>query len=133
MLLLPFTVFAYLRGRGAVGSRVAYGALLTLGLVHTAFTGVLFLAAMRRVRTDRVALFTYAEPVAAVIFAALFLAEPLTVWTVLGGAMVVAAGVARGAPRDSRGSDRGSRAGGGARLRAGSADRPRPGVRSGSG
>jgi drug/metabolite transporter (DMT)-like permease len=93
LLLLPFAVFAYSRGQGPTGP-MAYGALLTLGLVHTTFTGVLFLAAIRRVRTDRVALFTYAEPVAAVLFAALFLGEPLTVWTVLGGAMVVTAGLA---------------------------------------
>jgi drug/metabolite transporter (DMT)-like permease len=92
LLLLPFTVFAYARGDGPTGA-VSYAALLTLGIVHTAFTGVLFLAAIRRVRTDRVALFTYAEPVAAVVFAALFLGEGLTVWTVLGGAMVVVAGI----------------------------------------
>ena len=35
----------------------------------------------------------YAEPVTAVMFAALFLAEPLTWATVIGGAGVVAAGV----------------------------------------
>jgi drug/metabolite transporter (DMT)-like permease len=93
LLLLPFTVFAYWRGDGPTGA-ISYGALLTLGIVHTAFTGVLFLAAIRRVRTDRVALFTYAEPVAAVVFAALFLGEPLTLWTVLGGAMVIVAGIA---------------------------------------
>lgn len=93
LLLLPFTALAYAGGRGPSGLK-AYGALLVLGVVHTAFTGVLFLWAMRRVRTDRVALFTYAEPVFAVLFAAGFLAEPLTVWILAGGGMVVVAGVA---------------------------------------
>ena len=76
-------------------------ALLTLGLVQTAFAGVFFLSGLRRIRTDHAAILTYAEPVSAVLFAALFLAEPLTGWTLAGGAMVVAGGlvVARLSPR----------------------------------
>jgi drug/metabolite transporter (DMT)-like permease len=98
-ILLPFAVWFYARGQGP-STPVAYGALLTLGLVQTAFAGVFFLSGLRRVRTDHAAILTYAEPVSAVLFAALFLAEPLTVWTLLGGVMVVAGGlvVARMSP-----------------------------------
>ena len=72
---------------------VEWGSLLTLGVVHTAFTGFLFLSALRTVRADHAAVLTYAEPVSAVVFAALFLAEPLTLATVAGGALVVLGGV----------------------------------------
>lgn len=72
---------------------VEWGSLLTLGVVHTAFTGFLFLSALRTVRADHAAVLTYAEPVSAVFFAALFLAEPLTLATVAGGALVVLGGV----------------------------------------
>lgn len=72
---------------------VEWGSLLTLGMVHTAFTGFLFLSALRTVRADHAAVLTYAEPVSAVVFAALFLAEPLTLATVAGGALVVLGGV----------------------------------------
>ena len=78
---------------------------MTLGVVHTALAGFIFLGGLRRVRTDRAAILMYAEPVSAVIFAALFLGEPLTAATVAGGAMVVPGGilVARlGRPRASR-------------------------------
>lgn len=71
---------------------IEWGALAALGIVHTAFTGFLFLSALRVVRADHAAVLTYAEPVSAVFFAAIFLAEPLTVLTVVGGALVVAAG-----------------------------------------
>ena len=74
-------------------STTEWGALVTLGVVHTAFAILVFLSGLRRVRTDHAAVFMYAEPVTAVIFAALFLAEPLTWATVVGGAGVVAAGV----------------------------------------
>ena len=92
VLLLPFALWLYGRGQGPTSLR-AYGALVVLGLVQTAFSGVIFLGGLRRVRTDHAAILTYAEPVSAVVFAAIFLAEPLTAWTVAGGAMVVAGGL----------------------------------------
>lgn len=72
---------------------VEWGALATLGVVHTAGAGILFLTGLHAVRADHAAILTYAEPVAAVLFAAIFLAEPLTLPTVTGGAMVVLGGV----------------------------------------
>ena len=92
LILLPFVVWFYLHGQGP-STPTAYAALLTLGLVQTAFSGVFFLSGLRRVRTDHAAILTYAEPVSAVIFASIFLAEPLTAWTLAGGAMVVAGGI----------------------------------------
>ena len=67
--------------------------MLTLGLVQTAFAGIIFLGGLRATRTDHAAILTYTEPVAAVVFAAAFLGEALTAWTAIGGAMVVAGGL----------------------------------------
>jgi drug/metabolite transporter (DMT)-like permease len=91
MLLLPFVAWAYANGHGPTTAG-AYGALLTLGIVHTALAGLLFLGGLRRVRTDHAAILTYAEPASAVVFAAAFLGEPLTAYTIAGGLMVVAGG-----------------------------------------
>lgn len=93
LILLPFVLVLYSRGQGPADTR-SYVALGVLGVVHTALAGVIFLGGLRRVRADRAAILTYAEPVSAVIFAAIFLGEPLTAATVMGGAMVVAGGVA---------------------------------------
>lgn len=64
-----------------------------LGVVDTALTGLLFLSGLRRVRADQAAVLTYAEPLAAVLFAALLLGEPISLATAAGGAAVIAAGV----------------------------------------
>jgi drug/metabolite transporter (DMT)-like permease len=98
-LLLPFTIWLYAHGRGPTTAG-SYAALATLGLVHTALAGVIFLGGLRRTRTDHAAILTYTEPLAAVLFAAAFLGEALSWWTAAGGAMVVAGGlvVARLAP-----------------------------------
>ncbi len=91
-VLLPFVIAAYARGDGpsVPGS---YTALVTLGVVHTAFAGFVFLGGLRRVRADHAAILTYVEPVSAVLFASAFLGEALTPATVIGGALVVGAGV----------------------------------------
>ena len=82
----------YARGQGPTGA-VSYAALVTLGVVHTAGTGIFFLSGLRRVRADHAAIIMYAEPVSAVLFAAALLGEPLTAFTVAGGLMVVGGGV----------------------------------------
>lgn len=92
VVLSPFVVVAYARDNAPSTPR-AYLALITLGVVHTALTGFLFLGGMRRVRTDHVAILTYIEPVSAVLFAALLLGEPLTIPTVIGGLLVILGGV----------------------------------------
>lgn len=91
LMLLPFVVWLYANGQGLHGGG-SYAALATLGVVHTAGTGLVFLSALRRVRTDHAAVLTYAEPVSAVLFAAAFLGEALQTWTIVGGLMVVAGG-----------------------------------------
>lgn len=70
-----------------------WGSLGVLGSVHTAATALLIISALRTVRADRVAVITYAEPVSAVVFAAIFLGEPITTTTALGGLLVVAGGL----------------------------------------
>ena len=72
---------------------IEWGALAALGIVDTAFTGLLFISALRRVRADHAATLTYAEPVSSVLLSAAFLHEPITLGTAIGGALVVAGGI----------------------------------------
>lgn len=91
-VLAPFVALAYARG-DVPSSPTAYGALITLGVVHSAFTGFIFLGGLRRLRTDHAAILMYLEPASAVVFAAIFLGEPLTAATLVGGALVIGGGV----------------------------------------
>lgn len=93
IVLAPFVIMAYSRG-DVPSTPGAYAALVTLGVVHTTFTGFVFLGGLRRVRTDHAAVLMYLEPVSAVVFASAFLGEALTARTVLGGGLVLAGGVA---------------------------------------
>lgn len=92
LVLAPFVVNAYAQGQGPSGA-TSYLSLVTLGVVHTALAGFIFLGGLRRVRTDHAAVLTYVEPVSAVLLAAVALGEPLTPSTVAGGLLVVGGGV----------------------------------------
>lgn len=93
VVLLPFVLRAYAVGDVPVGFS-QYAALVALGVFNTALAGLLFFRGLRRVRTDQVAVLTYIEPASAVLFAAAFLGERLTVPTVVGGVMVITGGIA---------------------------------------
>lgn len=74
---------------GAAG----WGSLVTMGVAHSGVAWLLFYRGLRVVRADRVAVLTYIEPVAAVIFAGIFLAQPVRWYTAVGGAAVLAGGL----------------------------------------
>ncbi len=101
LVLLPFV----LTQPGPHGAS-SWVALAVLGVVTTGVTGLMFVSALRSVRADRVATLTYLEPASAVVFASLFLGEPLTLAVILGGALIVGGGilVARLEPEQAAGS-----------------------------
>lgn len=92
ILLFPFVLWAYGHGQGPTGGLTSYGWLFVLGIVHTGLALVLFFQGLKRLRADRAVVFTYAEPVTAIIMAAVFLNQPITAYTLVGGALVVVGG-----------------------------------------
>lgn len=87
-VLLPFSLFADWGSPGA-----DWGWLLLLGLVYTAFAFAAYLTALAHMAATRAAVLLYMEPASAVLFGWLLLGEQPTWATLVGGAMVVAAGV----------------------------------------
>lgn len=109
VLLAPLAIASMLRG-GAPGDAASWLALIGgLGLLCTVIAGLIHLEGFRRIRVDHSAILCYTEPVSAILYtAALPVAagvvptlaralpehpEPLGTWTLIGGALVVAAGV----------------------------------------
>jgi drug/metabolite transporter (DMT)-like permease len=67
--------------------------LLLLGLVYTAFGFAAYLTALAHVPVTRASVLLYLEPASAVLFGWLLLDEGLTAPTVLGGVLVLGAGI----------------------------------------
>ncbi|HZQ27176.1 MAG TPA: DMT family transporter [Acidimicrobiales bacterium] len=88
VVLAPFALLA------RWGSpRATWALLLVLGLVHTAVGIAVYLGVLARIPATHVAILGYLEPAAVVVFGWLFLSESPSVETVLGGALIVVAGV----------------------------------------
>ena len=70
------------------------GYLLVLGLVLTAAAGIVYVAALRWVPATTAGILAYMEPLSAAVLAAILLNPSLTAAVVVGGVLIVAAGVA---------------------------------------
>ena len=71
---------------------IAMAALL--GVVTTAFTFSLFIDGLHFIRVQHASILGYIEPVSAPLYALFILGQRPSSWTLAGGALIVAAGVA---------------------------------------
>jgi drug/metabolite transporter (DMT)-like permease len=84
---------AALAGGYTIGSR-ELGYLVLLGVGITGLTGAVYILALRAVPATTAGILGYLEPLSAVVLAAIVLGEDPGPATVIGGAAIVAAGVA---------------------------------------
>ena len=65
------------------------GLLLVTGIVHTGIAYVLYFGSMDGLRVQTVAILSYIDPVAALLFSALLLREPLSLQGMIGAVMII--------------------------------------------
>lgn len=65
--------------------------LCVMGAVHTGFSYLLYFGSMGDLKAHTVALFSYIDPVLAIILSALLLGEPLTIFGIIGAVMILGA------------------------------------------
>ena len=101
----PATITAWQLGIGAVvvspalagasGGQLARAAvpLAVMGVAYTGLLGILYFRALRALEAQRFGVLSYLEPASAVLYAWVFLSETPAALTILGGLLVVLAGV----------------------------------------
>lgn len=67
--------------------------LLFVGIVHTGIAYALFFASMNELKAQTVALFSYIDPIVAILLSALILKESMSAYCVLGAVMVLGAAI----------------------------------------
>jgi len=67
--------------------------LLVMGVVCTSLAYTIWIEATRRVRVEHVTILGYIEPVAAPVYALVLLGQRPGLWTIVGGALIILAGV----------------------------------------
>ncbi len=88
-VLLPYVLIVDggfpLRHLGATG----LVCLFVVGLVHTGVTYCLYFSALWRLPGQEVAILSYIDPLVAVVVSVAFLGEPITIWQIAGGVLIL--------------------------------------------
>lgn len=63
--------------------------LLVLGVVHTGIAYVLYFASVRDLSSQSVAIFSYVDPMVAIVLSMTVLGEELTVWGIVGAVLIL--------------------------------------------
>ncbi len=90
ILLLPYTLLTQDFGSISMGWQ-AVGALLVLGVVHTGFAFWMYFSSLQTLSAQTVAVFSYIDPVTAILLSALFLQEQMDPAQILGAVLILGA------------------------------------------
>ncbi len=97
LLSAGFAMLPYLFLTGGFGSEgfsvSSVLLLLVLGIVHTGIAYALYFGSMDGLRVQTIAVFSYIDPVSALLFSALLLREPLSILNIIGAALIIGAAV----------------------------------------
>lgn len=93
VVLIPYLFLTggwQLNGAGAT----AIILLLTVGLVHTGFAYVLYFGSLSSLSAQTVAIFSYIDPITAVLLSALLLREPISIAAIIGSILIIGSAAA---------------------------------------
>ncbi len=76
--------------REAVFSPAALGLTAVMGIVHTGIAYALYFGSMEKLKAQTIAVFSYIDPVSALLFSALLLNEPLSPAGAAGAVLIIA-------------------------------------------
>jgi DME family drug/metabolite transporter len=92
LILLPLALWQTVGVGYRLTSRDLIAAVI-LGVVCTALAYMMWTFGMGRIRVQHSSMMGYLEPVSGPLYALLLLGQPIPLWTVVGGTLIVAAGL----------------------------------------
>jgi len=92
LFVLPLAIWQFTTTGYALEGRDWIAAAI-MGVICTAVAYTLWIEGTRRVRVEHVTILGYVEPVAGPLYAVFLVGQMPTVWTVIGGALILGAGL----------------------------------------
>lgn len=65
--------------------------LITVGVIHTGVAFILFFSSIQKFEGQIIAIFSYIDPISAILMASLLLHEKMTGWQIVGGLLIIGA------------------------------------------
>jgi len=87
--LIPLALVEIWRQGWPAGSVLSWGAVVYMAVACTAVASALWYNALSQLSASETAVFLYLTPIISVVLSALLLGETITVWLLLGGALVL--------------------------------------------
>lgn len=66
-----------------------WACLLTVGLIHTGITYCMYFSALKELKGQEIAILSYLDPLVAVAISFFILGEPMSIWQMLGGILIL--------------------------------------------
>lgn len=88
LVLVPYVALTggfHLTGLNLSG----WGNLLIVGVLHTGITYCLYFSSLRDIPGQKAAILSYIDPLVAVLVSVVWLHEPMTLWQILGGSLIL--------------------------------------------
>ena len=90
VVLIPFILFVEDLSAVVLTPLIVF-MLIIVGVVHTGIAYALYFGSMNGLKAQTVALFSYIDPIVAIILSAMFLKEPMTIYSAIGAVLVLGA------------------------------------------
>lgn len=88
IVILPYVLFSQI-GDPPILTAPQWILLAVVGIVHTGFAYTLYFGSMKNLPAETVAIFSYLDPVIAILLSALLLKEPMTVTGIIGTLLIL--------------------------------------------
>lgn len=88
LLLMPYVLLTE-NGTALDASPFSLAMFLVVGVVHTGFAYVFYFGSMQSLKAQTIALFSYLDPIFAILLSAVVLGEPLGMTSIIGAVLVL--------------------------------------------
>lgn len=90
LVMLPYVLFTQDLGSLTLTTTQLL-LLVTVGVVHTGLAYMLYLSSVNALPAQTVAIFSYVDPITAIVLSALLLNEPFGAWSIVGAVLILGA------------------------------------------
>ena len=105
IVMLPYLLLTNgFSGEGTGASSIIL--LLVLGVVHTGIAYALYFGSMDGLSVQTIAVFSYIDPVSALLFSALLLGEPLSMLNIVGAVLIIGSAMISELQKTDKGANR---------------------------
>ena len=90
VVMIPYCLLVE-RNEAIVFSPLNIVLLITIGVLHTGIAYAIYFGAMQKLPAQTTAIFSYVDPVIAIILSIVILREPFSVWSLIGAVLILGA------------------------------------------